>query len=82
MTLLPDWKAIITKAWSVRLLALAALLSGVEVVMQIMEPVLAAAMPKGLFAALSGLATAAALVARIVAQNNLPETVPVEKKPE
>lgn len=69
MTLLPDWKAIVTKAWSVKFMVLAALLSGVEVVLQILEPSVSATMPKGLFAALAGLTTAGALVARVLAQN-------------
>ncbi len=69
MTLLPDWKAVVTKAWSVKFMVLAALLSGVEVVLQILEPSVSATMPKGLFAALAGLTTAGALVARVLAQN-------------
>lgn len=69
MTLLPDWKSIIKRAWSVKFMVLAALLSGVEVVMQIIEPTVVSGMPRGLFAALAGLTTAGALVARVLAQN-------------
>ncbi len=69
MTLLPDWTAILKRAWSVKFMVLAALLSGVEVVLQILEPTVAAGMPKGLFASLAGLTTAGALVARVLAQN-------------
>lgn len=69
MKLIDDWKTIIKKAWSVRLLVLAGLLSGAEVVCQIIEPTIGATMPKGVFASLSGLVTAAALVARVLAQN-------------
>lgn len=71
MTLLPDWKDIIKKAWSVRLLILAGVLSGIEVALQILEPTAAEAMPKGVFAALSGLVTAGALLARVIAQNGV-----------
>lgn len=69
MTLLPDWKAILRRAWSVKFMLLAGVLSAGEVFVQIMEPTQAAAMPKGLFAALSGMLTAGALVARVLAQN-------------
>ncbi len=69
MTLLPDWKEVVRKAWSVKFMVLAALLSGAEVVLQLIEPAMSADMPKGLFASLAGLVTAAALVARVLAQN-------------
>lgn len=71
MKLLADWKSILTKAWSVRFIILAGLLSGIEVALQIIEPTVSATMPKGVFASLSGLATAAALVARVIAQNGV-----------
>jgi hypothetical protein len=64
MTLLDDWKEVLKKAWSVRLIALAAILSGIEVVL----PMFAADIPQGIFAALSGFVTAGALLARVVAQ--------------
>ncbi len=69
MTLIPDWKQVIRKAWSIKFMVLAALLSGVEVVFQIIEPAMSADMPKGLFASLAGMVTAGALVARVLAQN-------------
>ena len=71
MMLLPDWKDILKKAWSVRLLIVAGVLSGVEVALQILEPTAAVTMPKGVFAALSGLVTAGALFARVIAQNGV-----------
>ena len=64
MMLLPDWKNIVRKAWSVRLGALAALLSGIEVVL----PLFADAFPRNLFAGLSFVAVVGAMVARIVVQ--------------
>ena len=76
MKLLPDWRAVLTKAWSVRFLIFAGILSGAEVVLQLLQPVLESSWPTGLFAALSGLATAAALVARVMAQANLPSSAP------
>lgn len=64
MILLPDWKLIVRRAWSVRLALLAALLSGIEIAL----PLFADAFPRNVFAALSFVATAAAVVARLVAQ--------------
>lgn len=70
MELMTNWKSIATKAWSMRLIILAALLSGFEVALPVMreaiEPL--GLVPPGVFAALSFVATAAAGVARIVAQ--------------
>lgn len=67
MKLAPNWRSVLTKAWSVRLMILAALLSGVEVAL----PFLGDWIPRGLFAALSGLVTAGAFIARLVAQKSL-----------
>ena len=64
MKLIDDWKKILKKAWSIRLLVIAGLLSGVEIIL----PLLVDSFPKGVFAALSFVFTAAAFVARIVAQ--------------
>ena len=69
MTLVADWKRILRKAWSIRLLLLAGLLSGIEV----MLPFYDGSMPRGWFAALSGLTVAGAFVARIVAQPRMYE---------
>jgi hypothetical protein len=69
MTLLSNWRAVLTKAWSVRLMVLAGLLSGAEVAMPYFEGSIS--LPTGVFAALSGFVTAAALLARIVAQNGV-----------
>lgn len=63
-TLIDDWKRVARKAWSVRLIALAAILSGAEVVL----PMFADAFPRTLFSILSFLVVAGALVARFVAQ--------------
>lgn len=68
MQLIENWKTVLAKAWSVRLIALAVVLSGIEAMMPLLQPVAEGNLPKGLFAALSGLASAAALTARIIAQ--------------
>lgn len=72
MKLADNWRAILKRAWSVRLMLAAAVLSGVEVAVQVfiafgMTPPI----PGGLFVALAGLTTIAATIARIVAQNKL-----------
>jgi len=65
--LLPEWKLILKKAWSIRLLVVAGLLSGVEVAL----PFLVDSFPRGLFAVLSLVFTASAFVARLVAQQSI-----------
>lgn len=61
-----DWKLILRHAWSVRLIVLAALLSGAEVLLPIIQPYLP--VPPGVFAGLSFMATVAAFSARFMAQ--------------
>lgn len=63
----PDWRRILRHAWSVRLAILAALLSGAEVIL----PLFADTIPRSLFASLSFMATAGAVVARLIAQPEL-----------
>lgn len=63
-----DWKKIITKAWSIRLIGLAFVLTGVEVFLAIYGPPLW--LPLGVFAALSSLTTAGAFAARLYAQKD------------
>lgn len=64
MRLLPEWKWLIRKTWSIRLVILSALLSAVEVIL----PLFVDAMPRNLFAALSMCAAIAAGIARVTAQ--------------
>lgn len=67
MALEANWKTLIRKAWSIRLAAIAALLSGCEVVL----PLYSDAIPRNLFAVLSGLVTVGAIVARIISQKGI-----------
>lgn len=67
MQLGSQWKNVVRKAWSIRFMLLAGLLSGVEVVF----PLFVDSFPRGLFAALSILFTGAAFVARIVVQKEV-----------
>ena len=69
MILIPEWREVLRKAWSLRLMALAGLLSGLEVAMPYLDGILP--IPTGLFAAASGLIVAAAFVSRLVAQSSL-----------
>lgn len=69
MNLYNNWRTILKRAWSIRLMLLAGLLSGCEVIV----PLFADALPRDVFAALSGLSVMAALVARLVVQKDLPE---------
>ncbi len=68
MCLVWNWKIILRKAWSIRLIVLAALLSGLEVALPLLD---LAFVPPGWFAFGSFLVTAGAFVARIVAQPSI-----------
>lgn len=68
MNLLPNWKLVLTKAWSIRFLVLAGVLSGIEVALPLLGDTLP--IPTGTFALLSLVITAAAFVARIVSQKD------------
>jgi hypothetical protein len=67
--LLSDWQAILRRAWSIRLMLLAGLLSGAEVIL----PLFVEAIPRNLFAVLSMLTVMGAMVARLLAQKGLSE---------
>jgi len=64
MTLHENWRYLLRKSWAVRWIALAGLLSGLEV----MLPLFIDSMPRHVFAVLSMLATGGALVARLMVQ--------------
>lgn len=65
--LYPNWKTILRKAWSVRLLSIAAVLSGCEAVF----PYCQAAVPHAAFITINFLLVAGAFVARLVAQKDV-----------
>lgn len=67
MTLFENWKQIATKAWSMRLMLLAGVLSGAEVAL----PYFVSVIPPGSFAIASAVVTACAMVARVVVQKNV-----------
>ena len=63
----PDWQTVLRRAWSIRLMLLAGLLSGCEVAL----PLLGDALPRNLFAVLSMLAVSGGFVARLLAQQDM-----------
>ena len=67
MNLYSNWRDILKKAWSIRFMILAGVLSAIEVIL----PFYADAIPRGTFAAMSGLAVGAAFIARLVAQKDM-----------
>lgn len=69
MGLVDDWRRILRYAWSLRLIALATLLSAIEFILPMFmeEPPL----PRGVFAALAFLVSIAAAIARLVAQRSV-----------
>jgi len=64
MHLLPDWKRILKRAWSVRFSVLAACFTAAEIVVPVFSDIL----PRGVFVLLAFAASIGAAVARIVAQ--------------
>lgn len=69
MRLIPDARNVLKKAWSVRLIILAGVLSGIEVAAQLWLP----NWPDGVLAAFSGAISAVALFARVAAQSDMEE---------
>lgn len=67
MKLYPNWKEIVRKAWSIRFIVIAGLLSGCEVIL----PLFGDQIPRNLFASLSLFFVAAAFISRIIAQRDV-----------
>ncbi len=64
----PDWRRILRRAWSVRLMALAFILTAAEVALPAVPPIPGVS-PTALALA-AGLVTAGAFVARLIAQKD------------
>lgn len=62
-----NWRTILVRAWSIRLNLIAAVLTGVEVVL----PLYSDSVPRGIFAALSFVVVILAMWARLVVQKNV-----------
>ena len=69
MKLVAEWRRVLRHAWSIRLIVAAGILSGCEIALPIIDQ--AVSIPRGIFAALSGLVTCGALISRLVAQEKL-----------
>jgi hypothetical protein len=67
MALLPEWRHVLRRAWSMRLMLLAGLLSGCEAVL----PMFSDSIPRGVFAGLTMAVIPLAMWARVVAQKGL-----------
>ena len=69
MKLYSNWKQILKKAYSIRFIILAGILSGLEFVL----PYFSDAIPQKLFLALSFTCTVLAFIARLTVQKGLPD---------
>ena len=69
MTLVANWRRVLSRAWSIRFLAAAFLFSVLEIVLPALDGFLP--VPPLTFAVVSGLCSAAAFVARLVAQSSV-----------
>lgn len=67
--LIHNWKKVLIHAWSIRLIVLAAVLSGIEIVIPLMPTFVE--IPPGYFAGASFVVTVAAFVARLTAQQSV-----------
>lgn len=63
--LLPDWKDILKRAWSVKFLTMAAVVSGCETILQMSGNAL---LPAGVGSAITGVLAALGILARVLAQ--------------
>ncbi|TYQ19928.1 UNVERIFIED_ORG: hypothetical protein JN05_01296 [Zoogloea ramigera] len=68
LELIEDWRAVLTRAWSMKFSILAAILGGLEVGVQYVQP---AGIPNGVFAGIASAVSLSAAVARLVAQREL-----------
>lgn len=67
MKLYTNWKEIVRKAWSIKFIILAGILSAIEVVL----PLFYDYFDRGVFAALSFIAVSAAFISRLIAQKGI-----------
>lgn len=69
MKLSSNWRLILRKAWSVRFVVLSAVFSAAQLVI----PVYGDVLPRDVFALLSALACAGAIIARVITQREFPD---------
>ena len=75
--LIPDWKRVLKRAWSVKFLGMAAVVSGFETVMQIAGN---SFLPAGVAPAIVGSLSALGILARVMAQKEAEEIADVKQK--
>lgn len=66
-----NWKQVLKKAWSLRLIALAGLLTGLEAALNIIPTELAMLLPSWLLPTVTLLVTGGAFASRLIAQDSL-----------
>jgi hypothetical protein len=71
LKLVENWRDVLTKAWSLRLLAIAGLLTGIEAALSLVPSEYTFALPAWVWPVVTLLITAAAFVARLVAQDSI-----------
>lgn len=69
MTLIPNWRAVMRHAWSVRLIVVAGILTGAEAILPLVPELLP--VRSGYFAVLTFLVVMGALIARFVVQRKV-----------
>lgn len=70
MKLIPNWKAVLTRAWSMWAMALAVLFSAAEAALQILSPEFLG-IPPGIFAGLAAFITSGAMLFRLLSQKGI-----------
>ncbi|MBL3571373.1 hypothetical protein BV509_20335 [Rhodovulum sulfidophilum] len=70
MKLVPNWRAVLRRAWSVWILAAMVILSGLEAAASLLSADMLG-LPPDVYAAAVGLLSAAAVLARLIAQTGL-----------
>ena len=67
MTLHENWQTLVRKAWSIRFMVMAFVLTMAEVIL----PFFSDAVPPRVFAVMSGIAVAGAFISRLIAQKDM-----------
>ncbi|TDX19717.1 hypothetical protein [Rhodovulum visakhapatnamense] len=70
MKLVPNWRAVLRRAWSVWILAAMVILSGLEAAASLLSADMLG-LPPDVYAAVVGVLSAAAVLARLIAQTGL-----------
>lgn len=77
MTFLPNWRQVLTGAWSIRFMLAAGIFSGAEFALPYMRDFFP--LDNGVFAALAFVATAGGFISRLLAQRNPQEGANIDE---